>query len=313
MSLSKGQIIEMSPEGRFKIGNLLGSGAFGEVFVVNKMGRHGVTPLVFAMKVIKCNDTHAVKMAVGEAQTLKEVKHENIVQLIYAGGWKAKGSIYVCLLTEYCSGGNLNNRLRQNTEPPRKLIWLQQLAFAITHLHSRCPMIVHRDLKPENVLLTDNGDIKVADFGLARQYAALKELGSSGALVSYYMNSEVGTRAYFAPEILSNRYTEQADIFSLGVIFYAILERRFLEVYRGKRIYGAFVDPDKTPIGIAMYYRCDSEPREQLHFESTYMSYHRKVAQKLQALVLECLLYQSGIRPTARTICGELKEIAMNL
>ena len=75
MSVRKGQIIELSPEGRFKIGNLLGSGAFGEVFAVNKMGRRGwedrVTRSVFAMKVIECNDEHAIMKAVGEAQTLK--------------------------------------------------------------------------------------------------------------------------------------------------------------------------------------------------------------------------------------------------
>ena len=312
MAVRKGQIIELKSGDRFKAGNLLGSGAFGKVFVVNKMGRRGwedsVTRAVFAMKVIECKDECAIKMAVGEARTLKKVKHENIVQLIHAGLRPVgRHRVYVYLLTEYCSGGNLNNRLRRNTEPSQKLRWLHQLACAITHLHSRRPKIVHRDIKPENVLLTANDDTKVADFGLARQYEALKKLGSSEEVLSYYMNSEVGTRAYFAPEVLSHRYTEKADIFSLGVIFYAILEEWFLEVSRGKRIYGAFVDPgDKTPIGIAMYCSCDSKPREELDFQSTHIEYHRKVARNLQALVLKCLLYQSRKRPKAREIRDEL-------
>lgn len=316
MSIRKGQIIELPPQGRFKVGDLLGSGGFGEVFVVNKMGRHDgwqgfVTPEAFALKVIECNDDSAVVMAVKEAQTLMKIKHENIVQLIHPLKKVGRYGTFVYLLTEYCSGGNLDDRLRHNPEPSTMLKWLLQLASAISHLHSRRPMIVHRDLKPANVLLTANDTIKVADFGLARQYEALKQLGSSSAsLESYYMKSGVGTHAYLAPEILTKHYTEKADIFSLGLIFYAILERKYLKLPHGNRLYGAFVNPDKsTPLGIAMYYSGNSKPPEELDFQSTYKEHNKKRAQLLEGVVRNCFLYRPGMRPKAEEIRRLLENI----
>ena len=319
MSVRRGQIIELPPEGMFKVGNLLGSGGFGKVFVVNKMGRKGwgefVTPEAFALKVIECSGEGAVAMAVKEAQTLMKIKHENIVQLILTLKVVERHDTFVYLLTEYCSGGNLDDRLRHNPDPSTKLNWLYQLASAITHLHSRRPMIVHRDLKPANVLLTANDVIKVADFGLARQYEALKQLGSSSASIeSYYMNSGVGTPVYLAPEILTKHYTEKADVFSLGVIFYAILERSYLELSHGSRSYGAFVNPNgRTPLGIAMYYSGNSKPQEELDFPSTYKEHDKIGAKLLEGVVRKCFLYKSGMRPKATEIRRSLLEYIQSL
>ena len=105
--------------------------------------------------------------------------------------------------------------------------------------------MVHRDLKPENVLLTELEDVKLADFGLAREYLALKtgtRLDDGSWLrgyTQYYMDSEVGKPFWMAPEVFDGDYTEKADVFSLGVLFYAILERDFIEL-DGKKFYCAF-------------------------------------------------------------------------
>lgn len=123
----------------------------------------------------------------------------------------------------------------------KNLKWMRQIADALAYLHSR--NTVHRDLKPENVLLTDqvNEDIKLADFGLARKYIALRQANTELNDAQYYMQTGVGTLHYMAPEVFAGHYTEKSDVFSLGVLFYAIVERRFAQFPDGKRMYGAFV------------------------------------------------------------------------
>ena len=156
------------------------------------------------------------------------------------------GALHMLLLTEYCSGGSLNDRLARPSSEEMNMKWICQIAAAQKHLHS-CG-VVHRDLKADNVLLTAAEDVKLADFGLAREYTALKlsdirqDDGSwMASYVQYYMNSGVGPVHWVAPEVFTGRYTEKADVFSLGTLFFAILERDFI-VNEGKAIYGAFVD-----------------------------------------------------------------------
>ena len=309
MSLTLGKTIKLSQEGKFRVERLLGSGGFGKVFQVTRVKRRAETQEEFALKEIECIDESAITKALKEAQTLSKVKHENIVQLNNCDykGRKGRKSSLVFILTEYCSGGDLNFRLRQKTHSSQKLKWVYQLTSAIAYLHSLQPMIVHRDLKPANVLLTDNDNIKVADFGLARQYEALKQINSSESWYSYYMNSKVGTRFYMAPEVMDNHYTEKSDIFSLGIVFYAILEEKYfpLSSSSASRVYGAFVKPNgTTPIGTAMYYRTgNSDPREELTFLSTYKKYSKETAKMLKRIVLECLTDLPEVRPKASDIC----------
>ena len=108
-----------------------------------------------------------------------------------------------------------------------------------TYLNSRG--VLHRDLKPENVLLTEMEDVKLADFSLAREYTALKtdtrldDDSWPGGYTQYYMDSEVGTPFWVAAEVFDHDYTEKADVFSLGVLFCAILEGDFIEL-DGKKV-----------------------------------------------------------------------------
>ena len=106
--------------------------------------------------------------------------------------------------------------------------------------------MVHRDLKPENVLLNRRGNVKLADFGLAREYIALRRVDArrnDGSwmqmFVQYYMDSDVGSPYWLAPECFTGHYTEKADVFSLGLLFFAILKRDYIESNR-KAYYGAF-------------------------------------------------------------------------
>ncbi|XP_070546100.1 serine/threonine-protein kinase pdik1l-A-like [Ptychodera flava] len=106
------------------------------------------------------------------------------------------------------------------------------MADAMQYSHKKG--IVHRDLKPENVLISiENGkpNAKIADFGIAKiKLSDGDPLPASGVS---YMHTPAGTRLYVAPEVYKSHYKEKADIFSLGLMFCAILERR-IDIIRGR-------------------------------------------------------------------------------
>ncbi|KAL7388976.1 hypothetical protein ABVT39_024319 [Epinephelus coioides] len=133
------------------------------------------------------------------------------------------------LVMEYCDGGDLNQYLL--SRPPdsqRNHSVVRQLCSAVAFLHSLG--ITHRDLKPDNVLVcvTPGGPVvKVADFGLSKMSEGVVD----GDLTRQHFSSTCGSDFYMAPEVWGGlTYTAQADIFSLGVMFWAVLERiTFLE------------------------------------------------------------------------------------
>ncbi|XP_028512608.1 CBL-interacting serine/threonine-protein kinase 2-like isoform X2 [Exaiptasia diaphana] len=158
----------------------LGEGAFGQVFKVREQG----SSQLFALKNIDVSGEKIESLQSREVNMLARcTKHQHIVTLYDV---KIVGS-QALILMEYCSGGNLNKRLaRAGITEDRKLRWMSELADAIRFLHSQD--IVHRDLKPENVFLTSTDSIKLGDFGLAREYTALKqgdETASDQDYVSY--------------------------------------------------------------------------------------------------------------------------------
>lgn len=251
-SLEEQQISTMATlfvSGRyFVIEQILGQGGFGTVSLV----RDADTAELFALKDIACQtNPNEVKSALDEITTLRSLSHPNIIKLIAADRLINVQEIHVLILMEYCSGGNLNDRLaRPDYNIQMNLKWMRQIADALAYLHSR--NTVHRDLKPENVLLTVNEDIKLADFGLARKYMALKQSSAESVNdAQYYMQTRVGTLHYMAPEVFAGHYNEKSDVFSLGVLLYAIVERRFISVGVGKRMYGAFVStPTYGDVGL---------------------------------------------------------------
>ncbi|KAF7231448.1 transcript variant X2 [Nothobranchius furzeri] len=128
------------------------------------------------------------------------------------------------LVMEYCDGGDLNQYLLSRPpDPQRNHDVVLQLCSALAFLHGLG--IVHRDLKPDNVLVcvTPTGPaIKVADFGLSKMSACVV----NGDPTRQHFSSTCGSDFYMAPEVWGGlSYTAQADIFSLGVLFWAVLER----------------------------------------------------------------------------------------
>ena len=130
---------------------LLGSGAFGVVFCVSdtRDGR------VFALKDVECKSDSEIQKVVREVNALIAAKQncKHILEIMGVDTYKPAQNIHFLILTEFCSGGDLNKRLDRGSSHELNMKWSHQLADAVNYLHSDQPPIVHRDLKADNVFL----------------------------------------------------------------------------------------------------------------------------------------------------------------
>ncbi|CAK8535605.1 unnamed protein product [Lathyrus sativus] len=196
---------------KYEVGKTLGQGNFAKVF----HGKNVSTNESVAIKVIKkekLKKERLMKQIKREVSVMSLVRHPHIVELKEVMANKAK----VFMVVEYVKGGELFAKVakgKMKEEVARK--YFQQLISAVDFCHSRG--VTHRDLKPENLLLDENEDLKVSDFGLS---ALPDQRRSDGMLVT-----PCGTPAYVAPEVLKKIGYDgsKADIWSCGVILYALL------------------------------------------------------------------------------------------
>ncbi|XP_021302869.1 CBL-interacting protein kinase 18 isoform X2 [Sorghum bicolor] len=212
---------------RYEVGKLLGQGTFAKVY----HARNIETSQSVAIKVIdkdKIFKVGLMEQIKREISVMKLVRHPNIVQLYEVMATKSK--IYFVL--EYVKGGELFNKIAKGKlreDPARK--YFQQLVSAVDFCHSRG--VYHRDLKPENLLVDENGNLKISDFGLS----ALAESRRHDGL----LHTTCGTPAYVAPEVISRKGYDGAkvDTWSCGVILFVLMagylpfqDSNLMEMYR---------------------------------------------------------------------------------
>ncbi|PSS17684.1 CBL-interacting protein kinase [Actinidia chinensis var. chinensis] len=212
---------------RYELGRLLGQGTFAKVYHARnlKTGRSVAIKMIDKEKVFKVGMIDQIKR---EISVMKLVIHPNIVQLYEVMANKSK----IYFVMEYVKGGELFNKVAKGKlkeDVARK--YFQQLISAVDFCHSRG--VYHRDLKPENLLLDENGNLKVSDFGLS----ALTESKHQDGL----LHTTCGTPAYVAPEVINRKGYDgsKADIWSCGVILYVLLagalpfqDSNLMEMYR---------------------------------------------------------------------------------
>ena len=284
----------------------LGSGAFGVVHRAIDQ-QSGV---IYALKDVACRNPSAIGRAISEVETLRLLNHDHIVKIIAADQFEdVRGGFHTLILTDYCSGGNLNERLCRPSSDELNMKWLSQIASALSHLHSR--QVVHRDLKPDNVMLTnaETEDLKLADFGLAREYVALKRTVTEDSWLNfytdYYMNSGTGPIHWIAPEVFNRRYTEKADIFSLGVIFHAILQRDCALLRGEGKCFGAFVKvSDRTKVGLGYAMAVMGPPAMQQFRGSSSCQEIGPFGE----ITMETLKYNPRERPSADEVYDRIEE-----
>ncbi|HSM13047.1 MAG TPA: serine/threonine-protein kinase, partial [Thermoanaerobaculia bacterium] len=240
--------------GRYKILKRLGAGAMGEVYLAEdpQIGRQ------IALKTVRVEEGKARDLEERKMRLLREARaagrllHPNIVALFDAG--EDQGILYLAF--EFVEGKDLADRVADG--PPlslgETLSIVRQAADALDAAHRQG--VVHRDIKPSNLLITADGRVKIADFGIARVADQTSDLTMTGSVV--------GSPHYMSPEqIRGEELDGRTDIFSLGVLFYEILcRRRPFEGETLTTLVYQILNQDPTPIVVR---RPDLGPRlEQL-------------------------------------------------
>ncbi len=196
----------------------LGSGSVSSVYKAIEEALGRTVALKLLRSTIAPSSPFAIQLE-REAHVLAQLCHPNI-GLLYAFS-KSEGRIYLVL--EYVDGFSLARLLKKKpTFMPDSVAAIgAAVARGLAHAHERG--IVHRDIKPANILLSRRGEVKVFDFGIARQSQPWPE-ASAPAPVRLEEVAAFGTPAYMSPEqILGELVDARGDIFSLGVVLYELL------------------------------------------------------------------------------------------
>lgn len=198
--------------GPYKVDTLLSKGGMSYLYLALHPEGFPIAIKVLLPKYMASPEM--VQRFLKESEIIGLTNHPNIIKLYGQGRWE-KG-LYIAM--EFVQGISLKQFIRQQTLSTRSsLEIILQVAYALLHLHTHG--VIHRDLKPENILITESGQVKVIDFGIA-QLQVEKEEPSS-----LYKGQLLGTPSYMSPEQRKNplQVTIATDIYSLGVITFELL------------------------------------------------------------------------------------------
>ena len=193
----------------YKIGKMLGKGAFGKV----NLGLHRLTRKLCAIKSINMDfmkEESQKKKIMNEINILKSLRHPNNIKILET----FQTDKHHMIVMELCPGGDLLNYVRKRrklSEKYAKFVF-KQIMEGIAYLHEN--KVSHRDIKLDNILLDGHGNIKIGDFGVSRKIEEQEILFE-----------QCGTPAYIAPEIVKDMGYKgfPVDIWSAGICLYAML------------------------------------------------------------------------------------------
>lgn len=198
---------------RYELGQRIGRGGMADVFLARDLllDRQVALKVLFPEHAI---DPSFVERFRREAQSVAGLNHPNIVAVY---DWGQYSNTYFMAM-EYVKGRTLAEHLRreERLSPRGAANIVAKIANALAYAHRN--NVVHRDIKPANILIGENGDVKVADFGIARALDAHHEAGltQDGAVM--------GTATYFSPEQAKGEGLDlRSDLYSLGVVLYELL------------------------------------------------------------------------------------------
>lgn len=280
-------------DGKYEILKEIGKGGMSVVYLA--MDKH--LNKQWAVKEIRKqgggkNDDIVVNSLLAEANMMKRLDHPalpRIVDIIDNG-------ITIYIVMDYIEGESLDKILAAEGIQSEEMVigWAKQLCDALSYLHSQKPPIIYRDMKPANVMLKPEGNIKIIDFGIAREY---KEQNLADTTV-------LGTKGYAPPEQYSGQTDQRSDIFALGMTMHHLLtgvDPRSGEAYASVRMWNpeisegveAIIDKCVQPAAENRYQTCADLLYDLEHPELISKDFKRKQKNKLAAFITSagvCLL-----------------------
>lgn len=234
--------------GKYEILRSLGSGGFGSVY----LARDTWLDIKVAIKVPHKQSTELYKL-LKEPRLQAALNHPNIVRVLAAE--KEKDVFFMVM--EYVKGKSLEKILEKEKilDCDRAVDIIKQIAYGIDHAHKN--KIIHRDLRPSNILISEEGTVKITDFGT-----------SAWLNSSQYASTRIGSPPYMAPEQFLGKASYCSDIYSIGCIFYEMIVGR-----------PPIFDPDPFKILEKAQQGKVTPPRLK----------NMKVPKEIDALIMKCL------------------------
>lgn len=192
---------------KFQVISYKGAGAFGETYKVLHTGLEQIWALKFSKK-MNCVDE--IQKVLTEAQVQVQFENDNIVKVYDVDKYESDRNLYIYIAMEYMSNGTLGSFMKTHFISVKNSIDLFiKILFALEYMHGQG--YLHRDIKPDNILLDENYNPKLSDFGLSN---TIEECLKSGQ----------GYTSHIAPECFSDfKNTIQTDIYAAGVTLYRII------------------------------------------------------------------------------------------
>lgn len=196
-------LINLHFRGRYILRDSIGAGGMGSVYLVESNDAFHIQR---ALKIIQKGNQDIYS----EIEALRELDHHGIPKIIEV----IDTDNYVFIVQELVKGKSLKAIIEENTFIPEEtiLLWINDIADVLSYLHSAG--YIHRDIKPTNIMVTEDGEIKIIDFGLAKEIST----------IDYIDKQVVGTRSYTAPERYERRPADKrSDIYGFGSTCYYLV------------------------------------------------------------------------------------------
>nr|BAF79977.1 receptor-like kinase [Nitella axillaris] len=279
---------------------VIGHGGFGQVF-------KGVLPsnkLVAVKRMDAKKFAHGVEQFHNEMVLLTRISHPNLVRIM---GWCQENDERL-LVYDFLPKGSLDTLLHGSKVKPAEILWLlrikimRDVARGLSYLHESPeagenayaikPKIIHRDIKPANVLLDEDYNAKISDFGISKE--AMQP--------DYEVTMIKGTSGYIDPDYCSNQMlTEKSDVYSFGIVMLEIMTRRKVNFKGG----------DGRHIHLLHWARpfLASDKAADIVDQSLGSAFSRESALELARLVIACTQTSPTNRPTSAAVLNKLEEI----
>ncbi|MFT3862111.1 Stk1 family PASTA domain-containing Ser/Thr kinase [Micropruina sp.] len=275
-------------DGRYAISRKLARGGMATVYLADDQ-RLTRTVAIKVMHEGLGDDQDFIGKFDREARAAARLSHPNVVSVFDQG--LHHGRPYIVM--EYVEGCTLRHMITRegSFSPERALELLIPVTSAVAAAHESG--LIHRDIKPENVLISDRGQIKVADFGLARAVSA-QTATATGMLI--------GTVSYIAPELVTHGKADpRCDVYALGVVLYELLT-------------GSKPHTGDNPIQVAYAHVHKAIPAPSSAVKTSWRESRNGIPPYLDALVTSAAARQSADRPTdARVLLDHLRQARESL